>query len=181
MPTATTRPRQTPPERIAWAVEMLGVAPDDRLLEIGCGAGHAVALICARLGTGSITAIDRSAPIIGLAQQRNQEHIAAGRARFLAVALEDAALGDARFTKIFAFNVGAFERRPARALDVVRGLLQPSGGLYLFFQPPRAELSPRIAERVAAQLQRNRFAVRAVQTADLPPAPAVCVLAHPSG
>jgi predicted enzyme related to lactoylglutathione lyase len=40
----------TVPERVAWAVEMLDVALDDRLLEIGCGAGHAVLLICARLG-----------------------------------------------------------------------------------------------------------------------------------
>jgi hypothetical protein len=43
------------PERVAWAVEMLDLAPDDRLLEIGCGAGRAVSLICARLDTGTIT------------------------------------------------------------------------------------------------------------------------------
>ncbi|NTU82130.1 MAG: hypothetical protein HGA45_22590 [Chloroflexales bacterium] len=43
-----------------------------------------------------------------------------------------------------------------------------------------ADKTPRIAERVAAQLQLNRFVVSKVETADLQPAPAVCLLAHPS-
>jgi len=32
-----------------------------------------------------------------------------------AVRLEEAAFGGARFTKVFAFNVNVFERRPARS------------------------------------------------------------------
>lgn len=170
----------TVPERVAWAVELLDVAPDDRLLEIGCGAGQAVSLICAQLDTGVITAIDRSALMIALALQRNHGHIVAGKARLEAVALEEAKFGDARFTKVFAFNVNVFERRPAHALDVIRGLLLPSGGLYRFFQPPRTDKTPRITARVAAQLQLNRFVVSKVETADLQPAPAVCLLAYPS-
>lgn len=171
----------TVPERIAWAVQMLDVAPNDQLLEIGCGAGHAVALICAQLDTGAITAIDRSASMINLALQRNHGQVVAGRARLEAVALEQAGFGGARFTKVFAFNVNLFERRPARALDMIRSLLLPSGRLYLFFQPPRADKTPRIAEQVAAQLQLNRFVVSKVETAELQPAPAVCLVAHPSG
>lgn len=170
----------TVPERVAWAVEMLDVAPDDRLLEIGCGAGHAVSLICTRLDTGAITAIDRSALMINLAQQRNHHHVVSGKARLEAVALEEVVFDDAQFTKVFAFNVNVFERRPAHALDVIRSLLLPSGGLYLFFQPPRADKTLRIAERVVAHLQLNRFVVSKVETANLQPAPAVCLLAYPS-
>jgi hypothetical protein len=47
-------------ERFRWAVETLDPAPSDRLLEIGCGPGVAVSLICETLSTGTITAIDRS-------------------------------------------------------------------------------------------------------------------------
>jgi len=63
---------------------------------------------------------------------------------------------------------------------VIRSLLLPSGGLYLFFQSPRADKTPRIAERLAAQLWLNRCVVSKVERADLQPAPAVCLLAHPS-
>ncbi|HUG83628.1 MAG TPA: methyltransferase domain-containing protein, partial [Euzebya sp.] len=53
------------PDRIRWAVQLLDVSAEDRVLEIGCGAGVAVRLIADRLSHGGeITAIDRSATAI---------------------------------------------------------------------------------------------------------------------
>jgi hypothetical protein len=40
------------PGRLRWAVELLEVAPDDQLLEIGPGPGVSVALVCERLTGG---------------------------------------------------------------------------------------------------------------------------------
>jgi len=64
------------PERVRWAVVQLSPGPDEQLLEIGCGPGVAVVLICERLAGGRIVAIDRSATAISRATQRNAEHIA---------------------------------------------------------------------------------------------------------
>jgi SAM-dependent methyltransferase len=127
------------PERIRWAVELLAPAPDERLLEIGCGPGVAVSAVCERLAGGRIVAIDRSATAIGRAERRNADHVAAGRAVLLKVALEEAApsellRGRERFGKVFAFNVNLFwVRRPAAELDLIRRLLAPDGALYLFY------------------------------------------------
>jgi cyclopropane fatty-acyl-phospholipid synthase-like methyltransferase len=74
------------PDRIRWAVELLAVESDDRLLEIGCGSGAAVDLLAARLARGHITAIDRSAAQLRLARTRNRRHVAAGKARFIRTA-----------------------------------------------------------------------------------------------
>src|SRR4051794_32995796 len=87
-------------ERFAWALDTLDVRPGDRLLEVGCGHGVAVSLVCDRLTTGTITAIDRSPKMIEMATRRNREHLDAGRAVLEAVALEDADLGDRRFDKV---------------------------------------------------------------------------------
>ena len=92
-------------ERLVWAVDTLEVRPADRLLEIGCGHGVAVSLVCERLATGTITAIDRSPKMIEMATRRNREDVDAGRAVLEATALEDVDLGDRRFEKVFAFNV----------------------------------------------------------------------------
>src|ERR671922_1729169 len=67
-------------ERFVWAVDTLEVRPPDRLLEVGCGHGVAVSLVCERLTTGTITAIDRSPKMIEMATRRNREHVEAGRA-----------------------------------------------------------------------------------------------------
>jgi protein-L-isoaspartate O-methyltransferase len=49
------------PERIRWAVELLHVGPEDRILEIGAGPGVSVSLVCEKLEGGKVVAIDRSA------------------------------------------------------------------------------------------------------------------------
>ncbi|MEV4221888.1 methyltransferase domain-containing protein [Nonomuraea sp. NPDC049725] len=78
------------PERLAWAVDTLGVQAGERILEIGCGRGVAVELACDAGAT--VTAIDRSATMIEAARQRNAHHVAAGRAILRTAALTDADL-----------------------------------------------------------------------------------------
>src|SRR3954469_23871482 len=112
-------------ERFVWAVDTLAVHPADRLLEVGCGQGVAVSLVCERLTRGTITAIDRSPKMIEMARRRNREHVDAGRAAFEAIALEDADLGERRFDKVFAFNCAPFWLAPEEALGAVREHLAP--------------------------------------------------------
>jgi cyclopropane fatty-acyl-phospholipid synthase-like methyltransferase len=107
-------------ERLVWAVETLAVRPCDHLLEIGCGQGVAVSLVCEKLDGGSITAIDRSPKMIALARKRNAACVAAGKASFRSVALHEADFGTARFDTIFGIRVGVFVRgNPARELEVI--------------------------------------------------------------
>lgn len=164
-------------ERLIWAVETLAVDPADQLLEIGCGHGVAVSLIGERLTTGTITAIDRSRPMIDAAEKRNRAHIASGTAMFQAAALGDADLGDQRFDKIFAVSVGLFLHPPAGDLERVKGLLKPGGSLYVFYQPPTAAKTRQIADRVLGILRRDGFSIMDLRFKDMKPAPATCVIA----
>jgi cyclopropane fatty-acyl-phospholipid synthase-like methyltransferase len=135
-------------DRIAWAVEVLGVAPDDRILEVGCGHGVAVSLVCERLDGGRITALDGSPKMIEMARKRNRG--CAERARFITGRLEDADLGDEAYEKVFAVHVAALHS-PGRALEVVRERLAADGLLYLFSQAPGWK-EPRDAERFGTEL-----------------------------
>ena len=141
-------------ERFVWAVDTLEVRPADRLLEVGCGHGVAVSLVCERLTTGTITAIDRSPKMIEMATRRNRQHVDAGRALLEAIALEDADLGARRFDKVFAFNVAPFWQQPEAALGAVREHLSRDGAVYIFwdarhFAPERArDLGNELADRL---------------------------------
>ena len=116
-------------ERLVWAVDALDVQPDDRLLEVGCGHGVAVSLVCERLGGGSIHAVDRSAKMIDAATRRNVVHVAAGRASFQLAELHAADLGDTRFDVVFAIHVPVLLRGdPHRELPVIAAHLAPAAG-----------------------------------------------------
>ena len=125
-----------PPVRIAWAVDLLDPAPDDRVLEIGCGPGVAASLVADRLVDGTITAIDRSPTAVARARARNLHHVQSGR-----LALEQAALAEFRsdrpFDKAFAVNVNVFWTTPAEAeCEALRALLAPHGVVYLVYAGP---------------------------------------------
>jgi SAM-dependent methyltransferase len=170
-----------PSERFVWAVEILALDPAGRVLEVGCGHGVAVSLVCERLRSGQITAIDRSQKMIAMATRRNREHIAAGRAVLKTASLETADFGDARFDTIFAFNVAPFWLQPKVALGIVRRHLAPDGAVYLFWdarhtQPGRAR---ELADRLSEKLRLAEFCVNEVLVKDLRPVPAVCVIARP--
>lgn len=142
------------PDRVRRAVQALSIRPADRILEVGCGNGWAVALVCDKLRSGRILAIDRSTPMIELAKQRNEKHIASGKAQFRTIDL--VALNTAEtFDKIFAVNVNTFWRRPVpRELTLLKKLLRPKGSLYLFFESP-APRADDLGARVVKGLEPN--------------------------
>jgi cyclopropane fatty-acyl-phospholipid synthase-like methyltransferase len=165
-------------ERLVWAVDVLDPGPDDRVLEIGCGAGVAIGLVCERLVEGRILAIDRSAAMTALAARRNRAHVDAGKLVIRTAALHELEDDGERFDRIFGVNVGLFRAHAAAEAAALRRLLAPGGALYLVHQPPVAGKTPRLAEETARLLAEHGFRVRDVLHREMEPAPAVCVIAE---
>jgi SAM-dependent methyltransferase len=128
---------------------------------------------------GSITAIDRSAKAIETARKRNADHVALGVASFQTASLDQADLGDARFDKIFAINVGLFWRqRSVRELTILRDHRAPKGRLFLFHEPPPGSTVPSIVEPVPAALESGGFTVTQILTQDLGRTRVGCIVAE---
>lgn len=155
-------------ERIAWAVDSLAVSPSHRLLEVGCGHGVAVSLVCERLRTGRITALDRSATMVARARARNAGAIAAGLAAVEVATLLDVDLGAQAFDTVFAIHVPVFARGdPARELEVVRRHLAPGGTLHLVDEPLDPAAAEGVARRQGAVLASHGFIVVDERIAEL--------------
>lgn len=153
------------PARIGWAVALLAVAPEDRILEIGCGPGVAAARVCERLASGRLTAIDRSATAIERARVRNAAHVVAGRLALVHTDLASVAAPPARLDKAFAVNVNLFWTGPANAECAVLGrVLRPGGAVHLVYEGPGTGRD--VAPAVAATLERHGFTTEIVRHRD---------------
>jgi hypothetical protein len=116
-----------------------------------------------------------------MAERRNEEHVAAGRAVFETVALERARFGEERFGKVFGVHVAPLWRSGA-ALDVVRSCLAPNGALYVFNQAPgwkRAADAREFGGEMAAALGDHGFSAEEPLAEELDTGPVVCVVATP--
>lgn len=157
----------------------MSVRPEDRLLEIGCGHGVAVSLVCDKLAGGSIVAVDRSPKMIERARNRNAEHIERGVATFQTAALHEADLTGVRFDKIFAIHVPVFLRgNPDRELKIISEHLAPGGRFFLPYQPLAADEVKTTANTLSAKLDKNGFTVADVVIENLSSGMVGCVIAQ---
>ncbi|WP_328471828.1 class I SAM-dependent methyltransferase [Actinoplanes sp. NBC_00393] len=103
--------------RLAAIVDALPLEPHLRVLEIGCGPGAAARAVAARLTTGHILAVDRSATAIAQATTACAAEIAAGRMSVRQAAAEDFVLqpGEDPYDLVFAIRVGALDGRHPEA------------------------------------------------------------------
>jgi SAM-dependent methyltransferase len=119
---------------VRWAVELIDPAPDARVLEIGCGPGAAAELVCSRLTTGQLIACDRSATAVRRTDERNAEHVRAGRLSVRQAECAALELPPGSLDVAFAMNVNLFwVRDPARELAVLAAALRPGGALHLLW------------------------------------------------
>ncbi|MBT1703397.1 SAM-dependent methyltransferase [Chryseosolibacter indicus] len=135
----------------------MDLAPDDSLLEIGCGVGIHAELIASKLNSGSIMAIDRSDGMISKAVLRNEAYIKTKRVRFKETALSR--FSSTRvFNKIFCFNINIFwtNKEVDREMEIIRKHLTPAGTFYIFYGPMVND-SRKIVTAVQKNLEQSHF------------------------
>jgi SAM-dependent methyltransferase len=146
----------TVPARIAWAVDLLDPRPDERVLEAGCGPGVAAQLIGARLTTGRLLAVDRSATAVqrtaarvaGLPVDVRQADLAAIGAE---PAFTEAGFAEAAFDAAFTVNVNVFWTRPdGPELGVLARALRPGGRLLILYGAGGPTTAARVTGPIAA-------------------------------
>jgi SAM-dependent methyltransferase len=166
--------------RNAWTVDLLDIAPDDRVLEIGCGPGVAVAAIAARLTTGLVVGIDHSATMTDQASLRNHAAIHDGRARFRTCGLNDLPVMKGGFTKVAAINVLHFLNDLDAACAAIVAVMAPGGLLAVTYQPRIRNATHNDAaafgDHLAVAFSHAGLVGIRMEELALKPTPAICVL-----
>lgn len=169
------------PERIVWAVSQVPAKTAGPLLEIGCGGGQAIALLCARNARLHVTAIDRSALQVARARERNRACIDSGRARIERLALEDAPDALGPFATILAVNVNAFWTSPATSLAAMKRLLKPRGRAYVIYEPPSSAQLARLRTTMTRLFADHGFTMDDVRTASFGKSCGICFVVTSRG
>ena len=165
--------------RNAWAVSLLDVRPEDRVLELGFGPGLAIRELSRIAAEGYVCGIDHSELMLRWARRRNADGLRRGVVDLRLGSVDELPAFDALFDKILAVNAMMFWREPVARLAELRRLLGPGGLIAVAYQPrgPGAtdETSVAKGREIAAALIRARFTEVRLETMRLKPA-VVCAL-----
>src|SRR5215218_1309922 len=121
--------------RNSWAVSLLDVQPDDRVLEIGFGPGIAIAELGHIATEGYVCGVDHSAVMVRQAARRNAEGIRSGRIDLRLGSVEQLPAFEAPFDKILAVNALEFSGHALELLAELRKVLGGGGRIAIAFQP----------------------------------------------
>ena len=165
--------------RNAWAVSLLEVERDDRVLEVGFGPAVAIGELSRIAVDGLVCGIDHSEVMLRQAARRNAQAVRLGRVELRHGRAESLPAFEAPFGKVLAVNALPFWDRPAERLAELRGVLRAGGRIAVAYQPrgPGAtdEAAATGGQEIATALRHAGFCEVRLETLRLRPA-VVCAL-----
>ena len=166
--------------RNAWAISLLDLQPEDRVLEIGFGPGQAIEEIVKSTPNSFVAGIDISNVMIEQARRRNAEDIRAGRVFLKQGSESPLPFEDTNFHKVFAVNSMQFWSNPNAGLQEVRRVLKPGGRIVIVIQPMWAKTDEEVrsvGEKLELQMKQAGFKQVRLETRQMKPISAVSGIA----
>lgn len=133
------------------AVDLLDVQPEDQVLEIGFGHGHAIQMLAKRATKGTVAGIDLSTVMVQQAARRNRETIMAGRVEVSQGSVANIPYEYARFDKVLAVNNYQFWPNAEFNLGEIQRVLRQNGVLLLCLRRKEANRMFRLAPGFSAE------------------------------
>lgn len=126
-------------EETTWTILVADVQPTDSVLEIGCGAGKAIALLAEKTPRGSVAGIDLSATMVKHARARNRRAVRAERVTLQQGDAAHLPFGEQQFDKVISIHTFYFWSEPPVILAEIFRVLKPSGMCFITFTTGKAE------------------------------------------
>src|SRR4051794_19476939 len=170
--------RRSNVDRSRWAVEVLDLSAGDRLLEVGCGPGVAVAAAAA--GRAIVVGIDRSPVMVAQARRRNRAAVRRGQVTVVHAPIEALPTFEVPFDKALAVNTVGHWDDPVAGLKAIGSELRPGGVIIVVSQPRCPGATAAHSEAAGQELVRllgdAGYVDIRTETLDLSP-PAVAAIA----
>ncbi|PPD51351.1 MAG: methyltransferase type 11 [Methylotenera sp.] len=125
---------------VDWTIEQLQIQPDNHVLDLGCGAGDAIAQMLRRYDHVHVTGLDRSPTIVRSALKRNRADVHSGRAEVVQGDLGTLPFPNARFDRVFSIHTLYFWDDVATVLAEMERVLKPDGSFVITYCDGKADV-----------------------------------------
>jgi SAM-dependent methyltransferase len=110
-----------------WALGHLEIRPTDRVLDIGCGGGMAVALAAQAASDGFVAGVDYSDEMVRQASRRNRSSVRSGRVKIEQGDVARLPYDDGSFDKVIAVETFFFWPDPPANLSELHRVMKTGG------------------------------------------------------
>ena len=166
--------------RARWAVSLLELQPQDRVLDVGCGPGYSTGIIARQVTRGLVVGVDRSELMAAMAQRRLRSYLHTRRVMLVCADAQDLPRFDVTFDKVASIDAFGIEEDPSATLGLVRARMTPGGRIAMVASSRERDTSAQVLGGRLAELLRAAGFERTEPhfNRSLSRAPAVCVTAR---
>ena len=107
-----------------WALEHWQIAPEEELLDIGCGGGATLKRMGEKITTGHLTGVDYSPVSVKTSLKTNRQDVESGKMKVLEGSVEALPFADDGFDKIITVESFYFWPDPQENLKEVRRVVR---------------------------------------------------------
>ncbi|MGM0751695.1 MAG: class I SAM-dependent methyltransferase [Bacillota bacterium] len=112
-----------------WTLDLLKITKEERVLELGCGAGYAIKQLLKLADVEFVAGLDLSESILRSARIRNRLAINEGRAAFIQGNVCKIPLGSDMFTKVYSIHSIYFWDLTFETISEIHRVLKNNGSI----------------------------------------------------
>ena len=134
-----------------WAFSFLDIKPDDKILDVGCGGGAALARLSKFIDTGHLTGVDYSPVSVDTSREFNAEDIEKERMDIFEASVDALPFYDGSFDKVVTVESFYFWPHPVEDLGEVWRVLDDNG---VFLLTADIYQKDDLSDRVRANIRK---------------------------
>lgn len=140
---------------INWGLKSINIQPFDKIIDVGCGGGNAINIMCKDINGGNIYGVDYSALSVANAKKLNHKAVASHKVKVFEASVAELPFNDNAFDIATAFETIYFWPDLEDNLKEVNRVLKPQGTILIVCEMFKDENCNKDEQAIVDMLDMN--------------------------